>query len=370
MKSIKYLFFSSFLKKFLCIMLFACSQPASAEVTLEYGLDNWGITLNSFYSFAVHNGEIYAAGRAVGGSGNPTARLLKSTDGEKWTLVSSVPYEDDDFEIRRVYSASDGYLYIATQAFPAPLVYRSLSGNNWELVATLNNDDSYGRWFEEFDGCLYLSTVADRNIFTSRIFRSCNGTDWHVAVEFTENRGVYSLLVSDGKLYATTRAGRLAPNGGVFETTDGDSWTKINVTDFGIDSQVLHSLVEWQGFFWLGTLNPSLGGSIWRSEDLITWTQMTLDGMGIGPEEKEIYRIFPWGEQLLAGTFNRLDGGRIWISSDDMLWSEIGEPGAGYGNKFQGIFDFVEFENKVYTAHRAASYRTAVPTFPMALVLD
>lgn len=149
-------------------MLCALGLPAAAQdLFIEQGPVNWGltgITLNNFYSFTVHNGALFAGGRTVIGSAKPTARLLRSTDGVEWSEVSGIPFNENDSELRRIYSASDGYLYIVTDSGrDPPRLYRQrrrISG--WQLVQVFQPEDNYGRSFAEFGGCLYLGMVMTR----------------------------------------------------------------------------------------------------------------------------------------------------------------------------------------------------------------
>jgi hypothetical protein len=74
---------------------------------INNGPANWGQTgavMNSFYSFAVDNGVLFAGGRAQQGSAGPTARILYSTDGHTWNQVN-VPFTSRDQEVRRLSSA-------------------------------------------------------------------------------------------------------------------------------------------------------------------------------------------------------------------------------------------------------------------------
>jgi hypothetical protein len=73
-----------------------------------------------------------------------------------------------------------GYIYAVTQANDGPRIYRSADGVTWNLVTRLDTDQSYGRWFTEFNGALYLGTVAMRGETgtTARIYRSFDGMTW------------------------------------------------------------------------------------------------------------------------------------------------------------------------------------------------
>lgn len=200
-----------------------------------------------------------------------------------------------------------------------------------------------------------------------RIYRSCGSGSWTLAATLNDaSRAVYSLLVVDDRLYATTGVTAQQP-GGVYGTADGLNWVKVSATSFVGQANALHSLVAWNGAFWLGTLNFQIGTAVWRSTDLSTWTKASADGFGLGPVEEEVYRLFPWDDLLLAGTLNKVDGGRIWVTEDGSTWTEVGEPGANAGSDYKGIYDFVLFNGKVYSAHRVGA-SIAIPSFPFAIV--
>ncbi|MBU6953563.1 hypothetical protein [Hahella sp. HN01] len=351
------------------LLLYFCagSSLCLAEafgIRIKDSAQNWGMTQNSYYSFSVHKDALFAGGRAVYGSGGPTARLLRSEDGENWAQVD-VPFSTDDNEVRRVWSAPDGYLYAVTQS-DTPKIYRSLNGrHNWTRVKTLSEADEYGRWFEAFQGCIYLAGRSDKHT-EARLYRSCDGVTWNVAASFPGVTGIFSLLAHENTLYLTTGlpySGEVS----VMASNNGLNWARVNETTFASD-ETLHSLVEWQGAFWLGTLNSTTGGAVWRSEDMRVWEKVTGDGMGVGLDEKEVYRLYPWGDLLVAGTYNPVDGGRLWATENGHDWGQIGSPGGNSGSEYKGVFDFIEFHGALYTAHRVSSIATNIPTFPQVLL--
>jgi hypothetical protein len=338
---------------------------------------DWGHhspTMNAFYTFVVHKGALFAGGRVVNGSPPPTARLLRTLDGVNWTPVA-LPFKQSDNEVRRLWSASNGYLYAVTQA-STPHLYRSHDGiTGWEEVnAGLVSSDTFGRWFVEFQGALYLAINTDAAI-PARVIRTPlpAGKPWEVAGVAPSMRvdAANSLYADASMIYVTTNRGGLNGKGGVFRSTDGTSWSRINQAQFGEGTNIVHSLVRWRGALWVGTQNTSVGGAIWSSGDQgVTWAKRSADGLGIGPSEEEVYRLFPWGAWLLIGTVNKTDGGRIWATCDGNIYWPLGEPGFGWGQNYQGVFDFALFAGALYTSQRVASVSTDLQTFPTTILLD
>jgi hypothetical protein len=349
---------------------------SAATTVLPYqitnGPANWGQTgapLNNFYTFAVDNGVLFAGGRAQQGSGGPTARILYSTDGQTWNQVS-MPFTTGDQEVRRLFVGADGALYAVTQG--EAHIYRSPNGlSGWQLVATLDPTVDYGRWFTEFNGYIYLGTVNHEGS-GAFIYRSNDGVHWSVAYQFASaiNR-VQSLLAIGSELFASTGDAGSGQAGGVFATTDGLTWTKVNTTQWqGRASLLVHSLTSWDGELWAGTLNNTAGAAVFASSDGgATWQQMTPNGFGFGQSEHEAYRLFVWQGNLVVGTYDPTSGGRLWITPDGSHWYELGAPGDGFGNLYQGVFDFTVFNGQLYSAERAPSVKSSVATRPFSISL-
>jgi autotransporter-associated beta strand protein len=347
---------------------------SQGSVVLPYeivnGTPNWGqsgVSMNNFYTFAVENGVLFAGGRAQQGTTAPTARILYSTDGQTWNPVS-VPFATGDSEVRRLFAAPDGYLYAVTQG--TAHIYRSLNGlTGWQLVATLDPSVSYGRWFTEFNGSIYLGTVTATGS-GAFIYRSSDGVNWTVAYQFpsTIDR-VQSLLVVGSQLYATTGEAGPGQAGGVFASADGTTWNKVNPAQWqgssGGSGVLVHSLTSWGGQIWVGTQNTQLGCGVFSSTDGgATWTQVTPNGFGFGPAEQEAYRLFVWQGNLVVGTFNATDGGRLWLTPDGTHWYELSAPGGRLGSLYQGLFDCTVFNGNLCAAERCPNVRSAVPSQP------
>lgn len=320
--------------------------------------------MNSVYTFAVHRGRLFAGGRVRQGLPGPTARVLVSEDGVSWSTVN-VGFQSSDNEVRRLWSSTNGYLYAATQS-GTPRLYRSPDGlANWEqLVGGLASTDAYVRWIEEYAGSLFLGINTDTGV-AARVLRTAlpAGTPPWEEVWLAPNTAidaVNSLYAGHGWIMVTTnRAGDGDP-GGIFASQTGAaaSFSKRNSAQFGAGTNIVHSLIEWRGSLWCGTQNVTLGGAIWRSDDLAqTWTKVTADGFGLGLHVEEVYRLFVWRDLLLAGAFARDGrGGSLWVSDDGQRFDRIGPFGLDLrGVDAQGIFDFCPFRGALHTSSRLTS---------------
>ena len=340
---------------------------------------------NAPYAFAHHNNMVFCGGRVPGGMGfSPAARVLYSEDnGISWK-------ESQDFtdsvtsgmnEIRRLHSCSfDNYLYAGMQS-GTPEVWRSLNGiDGWEQAFVMNATDGYSRWFIEFDDGggteLYMSARADSGT-GARIFRTIggDGTSWEQAHQFASTITLGASFFFDNTnstLYCSTNNAQTGNAGGIFRTTNGSTWTKTNAAQFA-GANILHSMVEWGGYAYVGTIGESDGGSIWRSQrDGVSgffedWTEVVSNGFGVGSDQDEVYRIYPWGDLLICGTRDLVNGGRIYYSTDKIngtAWTLLGTPGNGDSGA-KGIFDFLEVNNRLLTGHRRLDTTTDEPSRPL-----
>jgi hypothetical protein len=344
---------------------------SQGSVVLPYEIVNgptdWGQSgapMNNVYTFAVDNGVLFAGGRVQEGSAAPTARLLYSKDGQTWKQVN-VPFTTNDNEVRRLFTGPDGALYAVTQG--SAHIYRSPDGlTGWQLVATLDPSVSYGRWFTEFDGSIYLATVSHEGS-GAIIYRSSDGFHWNVAYQFPSTiYRVESLLVVGSTLCASTGEAGPGQPGGVFASANGTTWTKMNTAQWpGAADIFVHSLTSWHGQLWVGTQNTALGGGVFSSSDGgATWTQVIPNGFGFGPPEQESYRLFVWQGNLIVGTYNVTDGGRLWLTPDGTHWYQLGAPGGRLGSLYQGIFDFAVFKGNLYSSERCPTVLSPGPTEP------
>ena len=331
------------------------------------GSPNWGQAppfMNAVYTFVEFNGVVYAGGRVNSSAPGPTARILKSSDGGVTWFAVSVPLKTSDHEVRKLWAGSDGYLYAVTQS-GKPRIYRTPDGVHWALMATLDAADMYGRWFVEFNGQLYLGAVAEDGT-GARIYRSADGATWEVASRFAPPiTRVDSLLVRNGHIYALTDQCGPSGAGFIFGSEDGLNFTKLNTNQMiGPKGSGAHSLVFYQGAYYVGQQDTTGAGRIWKSTDLASWS-IVFEAPG-GPQEPELYRLYSTGALLWAGTRTLSGvGGRVYSSPDGVTWTQSGSDGFGDIN-YVGVQDFIfipEF-NRLLTSQHDLNVRTIYPTRP------
>jgi hypothetical protein len=347
--------------------------PYSTEFTPQSGASNFGqpgANLNAFYSMVVNKGALYAGGRVVEGSKAPCARVLRSTDGATWTPVN-IPFSTDDAEARTLWVSSiDGYMYCGTTGNTAPRIYRSPDGvNNWSLVATLPTTLWFVRSFGDYNGSIYCG-VTPRNNNPAAIYSTANGTSWTLAASFPGLQRVSSFLTYNGLLYMTTDFAGVRESGGVFTSSNGTTWTRINTTSFAPHWTYLHTLTFWQNALWVATHDPISGSSVWRSTDGgVTWTQSpgSANGFGIGPTEEEAYTLLAVGNTLFTCTLNSTYGGHVWASHDGNTWTAITPAGLGQGSLYAGFYALCLFHGEVWTAPHDTTGATNYPIIPVAI---
>jgi hypothetical protein len=348
--------------------------PYSTEFTPQYGASNFGQpgpNLNAFYSMVVDRGALYAGGRVVGGSQTPCARVLRSTDGVTWTPVN-IPFSTDDNEARTLFVSSiDGYMYCGTTGGTEPRIYRSPDGvNNWALVATLSPTLDFVRSFGDYKGSIYCG-VTPRGTNPAMIYSTSNGTNWTVAASFPGLQRVSSFLPYNGQLLITTDHAGTGGKGGIFASSNGTTWTKINTTAFGpVSSAYCHTLTVWQNAIWVSTHDPTYGASVWRSTDGgVTWTQSpgSAGGFGIGPTEEEAYTLLAVGNTLFTCTLNSTYGGHVWCTHDGNTWTAITPAGLGQPSVYVGFFALCLFDGEVWTAPHDTNVVTNYPIIPVAI---
>jgi hypothetical protein len=348
------------------------SGATALPYQVSNGAANWGqsgVTMTNVYTFAVDGGVLFAGGRVASASGGSTARLLSSSDGQTWSGVN-VPFKSSDKDLRQLFVGPDGALYAVTSG--TARIYRSANGlTNWQLVATLNSAVSYGSCFAQLNGYMYVGTATASGT-GAYLYRSSDGTHWGVAYQFGSTiTQVQSLLASAGQLYASTGSAGPGQAGGVFGSTDGVNWAKLNTAQWqGPAGVFVDALTSWDGHLWVGTRNSTSGAGVFSSADGgATWQQVNANGFGIGAAEQEACSLTVWQGNLVVGTYDTTDGGRLWMTQDGSHWYELGAPGDRLGSQFQGILATAVFNGQLYAAERDPSPTSALASRPLSVAL-
>jgi hypothetical protein len=120
-------------------------------------------------SFCVYNNYLYAAGGLAGEGSVTYAAIFRSTDGIRWEKVWSNESYDSSCRALCVFGS---YLYMAESGSGNAKIYRSYSGNEWSLVATLSETRMYQ--MTVFSGYLYGATQGTYG----KVYRTSDGITW------------------------------------------------------------------------------------------------------------------------------------------------------------------------------------------------
>jgi hypothetical protein len=144
----------------------------------------------------------------------------------------------------------------------------------------------------------------------------------------------------------------------------------VNFTTAGIGGVEAHKLASFKGQFYTSTHDTANGASVWFSDDKgITWTQIpsTALGFGIGATEEEAYHLYVYDDALLVGTLNATLGGGIWFTQNGLDWFRIGSAGMGDPVNNSGYFHLIAFQNRLWVAPHGASVNTPSVSRPYSI---
>jgi hypothetical protein len=229
-------------------------------------------------------------------------------------------------------------------------IRRSSDMFNWDPVFA----DVHGAWtLQSFDGCLYAGTYGTSlfpNPTACQIFRTSDGTSWVPVIDEGfgdyDNRGVYSLEVFQGQLYA----GVLNTSQGcdIWRSPDGDNWGQVASGGFGdYRNKAIRSMEVFNGDLYVGTWNESNGCQLWRSSNGTSWVLAKGSGFGVGSEEVQSICVFK--DQLYVG----IEGGHLWRTSGS-TWEHV----VAGDLEFPNAHDFKNFSSMVVAGDLLCLYAT------------
>jgi hypothetical protein len=218
---------------------------------------------------------------------------------------------------------------------------------DWEEVAA----DAYGNPFGNsnkeqndhidslavFQGALYTST-ANRGVTThgTLIYSSTTGDPLSWTQVISPGFGdVNNVNFKDMAVFTVGATEWLcggtandATGTEVWCTQDGAQWEQKNVSGFGVISNTLiASTGVFSGRLYIGVASEVVSGSVWRTDDLATWTQVFTS-----TEHPRVEIVAPFDGYLTiaAGAYDGRDGGgplRLYRSAtgDPGSWEEVGQ---------------------------------------------
>jgi hypothetical protein len=174
------------------------------------------------------------------------------------------------------------------------------------------------------------------------------------------NFGVMALEVFSGTLYAGAYNG---DNGGsIWRSTDANTWTQVTQPGFGSaytnTNPAIVDMVVFNGQLYAST-GWGDSGQLWRSPNGTTWNQVVGDGFG-DANNSSIEAMAVYSGTVYVGTGNANRGSQIWRSSsgDNLSWTNVVTNGLGCGD-CHNVAGLIVFNGSLYAAVEG---RTDPPT--------
>ena len=204
-------------------------------------------------------------------------------------------------------------------------IYRLDDGPTWTGVGTITNMTWNGAAsFVVFGGKLYIGTGTGSN-GTGTIFEWDGNTTW-TAVGSSLNRGVNSMVVYNGKIYAGTYGAACV----VYRYDGGTTWTSVGCP--GAMAGV-NSLVIFNGQLYAG------GTGVYRYDGGTTWTSIGSPG--------NVGKLLVFNDTIYASvattTAYRFDGGTTWTAL------------SGTATTYN-VYALVSYNGKLYAGTRGGNY--------------
>ena len=254
------------------------------------------------------------------GSGNPLegigilesrgGEIWKHEGGQNWTKVYKAGESDAGFRKMLEYN---GNLYAGTaNSEEGTNLYSSSGGATWTPLAggPLDNADNNSiRTMMVCDGKLFVGT--ENNATGGELWAyNDNGSNWEQkgAGQFGGDPAVGQVATFNDKLYVGTW--NFTDNFKLFMSVDGgDNFTDVT-PNFAGSSDLMNlgvmKLVEFQGQFYLGTVNYLNGFTLLRASDPSNpsgWEVISTNGLG-DPSNAYTWSMEVFDNTLYMGTFN------------------------------------------------------------------
>jgi len=121
----------------------------------------------------------------------------------------------------------------------------------------------------------------------------------------------------------------------IYRSTDGNTWTKVNVD--GFTHPALSAIMDFEPFgvqLYATTIDdtdvPAEAAEIWRSADGLTWTQSGGEGLD-DANNTGFYQMAEYNGQLYAGSRNAA-GGQLFSTADGIIWNQVAIAGLEASN--------------------------------------
>ena len=285
--------------------------------------------------------------------------------------------------------AFKGRLYATTEATPRTVytgstysgtqLRRTEDGIHWEQVsgAGLGDPNNTSAFLAVFGHRLYAVTV--NHVSGAEVFSSNDGTTFEQVAQggFGDKENDYALpFVYQGKLLLgvsnTTRGAQ------IWVSEDGKRFRRVvdggmgDPTNNGVsvmgDAAAAGRSLDFRGHLYVGTINPTHGGEIWRTADGLRWERVATGGLGrqgsvsLTPQLVFQNRLYASGEA--TGSLNSLQGVELFRTTDGTHWEKVVEDGFGVGPE-RNIFGFLQaFRGQLYLVTESMDPRILTPGHP------
>ena len=264
--------------------------------------------------FIVFNNRLYAS---TGWGANP-GQIYRTNDGSNWAPMTVTGFSNNENVDISALAIYDGMIYAGVKnRVDGARIYRSSTGDNntWDQVAPAvpGTDVSTVTGFAEFNYELYAAVESNAPV---QIWRF-DGFDWTTIVSdgFGSDTTTFigGMVVFGGYLYVG--AGDTVDGPRLYRTLDGAQWDPV-ITPLSDDANNLkvESLFVFQHQLYVSVKNTATGLELWRSPDGTLWEQVNPDGFGdsanIATNWSNASAEFKC--QLYVGTLNATAGGELW----------------------------------------------------------
>lgn len=228
--------------------------------------------------------------------------------------------------VSSLLETSIGTIYAGT-GYEGDIFESTDDGVTWTLCADLPNG---GHWIsaliEDINGSIYAAWTRDEG---GKIYKSTDGTHWDTTASLQENKGIFSLLqASDSALYAGSRL--TVPYTTVFKSTDwGVTWSKTSI-DTGGKVEALIEAPDGKIYSTPAQLSGLGGGGVWVTSNGYEWERLN------PLLENSCYSLLLSGDTLYVGVrgsiylYTNLSTSpsllETWISSTSDIYSMIEAP--------------------------------------------
>jgi hypothetical protein len=235
--------------------------------------------------------------------------------------------------------AFGGYLYVGTlNNIEGPQIWR-WDGTTWEEVLRLDvaTGNTGFRTMQVFKGWLYASTVNEEQ--GAELWRTQDGTTWEAVPAAMHgfgdplNTSFRGMAIFKRQLYLGVQ-NQSGSGGQLWRTRDGARWRPVNQDGFGDTSNnSVHSLDVFGGMLYAGTGNDSQL-QIFRSSDGRTFQQVVGTnaevpaGFGI-PKNQNAVQLFNYNGQMYVGTVDITLGFSVFRTTDGINYDKIASGGGG-----------------------------------------